>query len=44
MATRVMALSSDVPSVTPSDTEIKSGIEDIVQAMSQVSLKDGEIK
>jgi FtsZ-binding cell division protein ZapB len=44
MATRVIALSYVVPYVTPSATERKSCIEDIVQEMSRVSLKDGEIK
>ena len=44
METRAIALSSVVPSVTPSPTVSKSIIEDIVQEMSQVSLKDGEIK
>jgi FtsZ-binding cell division protein ZapB len=44
MATRVIALSFVVPFVTPSIVERKLGIEDIVQEMSRVSLKDGEIK
>jgi FtsZ-binding cell division protein ZapB len=44
METRVVALSYVVPYVTPSATERKLGTEDIVQAMSRVSLKDGEIK
>jgi hypothetical protein len=44
MTTRFIALSSIVPSVTPSVIETKSGTEDIVQAMSQISLKDVEIK
>jgi FtsZ-binding cell division protein ZapB len=44
MATRVIDFSFVVPFVTPSVVEIKLGTEDIVQAMSRVSLKDGEIK
>jgi hypothetical protein len=44
MATRVIDLSSVVPSLTPYVTERKSGTEDIFLAMSHVSLKDGEIK
>jgi hypothetical protein len=44
METRVIDFSYCVPSVTPSSTERKSTIEYIVQAMSQVILKDGEIK
>jgi FtsZ-binding cell division protein ZapB len=44
MATRVIALSFVVPFVTPSIVERKLGTEYIVQEMSRVSLKDGEIK
>jgi predicted nucleic acid-binding Zn-ribbon protein len=44
MATRVISLSYVVPSVTSSTAERKSGTQDIIQAMSKIILKDGEIK